>query len=667
MWTMKNFNLVFWRSILTALSIMLLAIKAYPSDSLIVDSKIKDVTVFLNGAQINRVAKLKLNAGKHHLVIDKLPSELNPQSIKVVGLKDCKILSVKHQVVYPNQKTKGETQNVLEDEIENQEFKIKEIKNKIGVYNLEEEILLDNSKLQKSRSGTTVSEIKEAADFYRLRLNEIRQKELNLNKELKEANKKIQDLYEKINELTLAERQSFSSISIIMKAESMISGELQLSYYVSSAGWLPSYDFRVEDITNPLDLTYSASVYQSTGEKWDNVQLTLSTSDPSLSGLKPELDPWYLDKPKQVRPRYEYQGGPASTLNGLVSEASSGEPLPFVNISLRQNNSQVSSTTTDFDGHYVIKPVPAGRYDVQLSFVGYETVEMKNIEIPPGRIVFQDFSMNSGVELEEVEIISYNKPLINKDGGSSGGSHSFDRLPTRSASGLAGTVSGVGDSRKSERIKTSNFISNSLKNNVTNLEYKIEVPYTVASDGQDYTIKIKEVSLPVDFVYHAVPKMEYGVFLAAQVVDWEELNLLSGKANIYYQGTYTGETFIDADQSSDTLSVSLGRDRSIIVEREVDKEVFEKRFFGSNIKETIGWNIIVRNNKAAKIRVIVEDQFPMAVRKSIEIDRLEYSDASLEDQSGALTWDIELEPGEKRTLHYKYSVKYPRYMDLQLE
>jgi len=90
----------------------------------------------------------------------------------------------------------------------------------------------------------------------------------------------------------------------------------------------------------------------------------------------------------------------------------------------------------------------------------------------------------------------------------------------------------------------------------------------------------------------------------------EQLNLLNGeKAGIYYQGTYTGESFIDAGEAADTLRLSLGRDRSILVKREGNKEVNDKRVIGSNVKETVGWDITVKNNKESKIRITVMDQF----------------------------------------------------------
>ena len=155
-----------------------------------------------------------------------------------------------------------------------------------------------------------------------------------------------------------------------------------------------------------------------------------------------------------------------------------------------------------------------------------------------------------------------------------------------------------------------------MKATVTNLEYIIDLPYSIPSDGEDYSIKIKDVSLPVSYVYYTIPKLDNDVFLTAEIRDRTQLNLLSGKSGIYYQGTFTGESAIDADQASDTLSVSLGRDNNILVNREGNKALFDKRVLGNYIREVIGWNITVKNNKNTKVKITVEDQFPISERKS---------------------------------------------------
>ena len=70
------------------LSILLfvLQLQAETVDTIMVKSKITDVTVFTEGAQVNRQASEKFIKGKHILVFERLPRELEPQSIQVKNI-----------------------------------------------------------------------------------------------------------------------------------------------------------------------------------------------------------------------------------------------------------------------------------------------------------------------------------------------------------------------------------------------------------------------------------------------------------------------------------------------------------------------------------------------------------------------------------------------------
>lgn len=281
--------------------------------------------------------------------------------------------------------------------------------------------------------------------------------------------------------------------------------------------------------------------------------------------------------------------------------------------------------------------------------------------------------------LSEINITEYKIPLISKDNPS---------LETFEVSKMSGRIASAEmrseyhrNSRSSVNqqyidgmrtsndgnFETSNYISNSLKNAVINIEYSIEIPYSITSDGKDHSIRIKESIVPVNYVYYAVPKLDGDAFLTAEIANWNMLNLIPGKSSIYYQRTYTGETYLDSGNINDTLIVSLGRDKGISLKRESNKEIFDKKFIGNNIRETIGWNISVRNNKNSNIKIIIEDQFPLSSRKSIEIERLEYYEAELNDRTGKVTWELKLKSNEKKDLSFKYSVKYPKYSYISTE
>lgn len=717
--------------LLSIFSLSAISLFALKIDTLTLESKITDVTVFFNGAQVERSINLKQLKGKHVLVVDHLTQELNPSTIQVKGIQNVNIISVKHQLNYQGQANKSKGILDIKHEIELEERKIKDVKNQMYVFELEERLLLDNSKFQNNSTGATVSEIQEAAAFYRLKLNEIHEKKLDLEQSLISINKNIGELYVQLNALNIEKRKVYSQIVITIDAEKDINDKLKLTYYTVSAGWEPLYDFRVEDVSKPLSIVYNANVFQSSGEDWNNVKIKLSTSDPMQSGDKPVLRPWYADK--KMSSTYAPQENGFGAIKGRVFDDETKEPIPFAKVSILKNGQEVSRTTTDFDGAYMIKPLSSGLYDVVMQYVGYRSTTTTGVLVRDNQLTFADNEMKSQIsDVQAATIVAYKKPLINKDGGSSGSTFSREdvsRMPTRSASDVSSTVAGVNYSEQSNMsvrgarsdasyyyidgikvrgssslpksaieevsivtggmpanygsyysapnssfsnsyskvksgFETTDFIANALTLSVTNLEYVIEIPYTIPSDGEDYLLRIKEVSLPVDYVYHVVPKLDQDVFLSAELSDWSKLSLLSGKTSIYFKGTFIGESFLDVDNMNDTLEVSLGRDQNILVTRESTNMLNDNKESGNYVKQFVGWEIAVKNNKNVPIKVVIEDQFPITERKTVTIERLESIGGKVDDKTGTITWEVDVAPGNKKVVNYKYSVKYPKYVNL---
>lgn len=138
----------------------------------------------------------------------------------------------------------------------------------------------------------------------------------------------------------------------------------------------------------------------------------------------------------------------SGSLKGTIKDKKSNEPLPFVNVVVERNGTQVSGGATDFDGGYFIKPLDPGNYDVVVSYVGYQPYKQTGVVVSNGKITFLDIGLNQGVELKEFEVVQYVVPLIDKDGGASGGTVTRDqiaKMPGRSATSIATTVAGASD------------------------------------------------------------------------------------------------------------------------------------------------------------------------------------------------------------------------------
>lgn len=135
------------------------------------------------------------------------------------------------------------------------------------------------------------------------------------------------------------------------------------------------------------------------------------------------------------------------SVQGKLTDGESGEPLPFVNVVALRGDAQVGGAATDFDGKYNIKPLTPGEYDIAVSAVGYQKVKITGVVVNANKISFKDIALTpSTVQMEEFEVIEYKVPLIDKDGGASGGTvtrEEISRMPGRSAVSMAATVGGV--------------------------------------------------------------------------------------------------------------------------------------------------------------------------------------------------------------------------------
>jgi len=193
------------------------------------------------------------------------------------------------------------------------------------------------------------------------------------------------------------------------------------------------------------------------------------------------------------------------------------------------------------------------------------------------------------------------------------------------------------------------------------------MPYSILNDGKVATVEMKTMEVPAQYEYYCVPKLDQDVFLTAKITDWNDLNLLEGESNLFFEGTFLGKAMINPKTAGDTLNISLGRDKNISVKRVSVKEYSKKQFLGSNKIDYRTFEINIRNNKKQSINLIVEDQFPVSTMKEVEVDKIESKEAELDAEAGKLKWTIQLEPGKEKKVDFKYSVKYPKNSNLVLE
>ncbi|KAA9333738.1 DUF4139 domain-containing protein [Adhaeribacter soli] len=192
------------------------------------------------------------------------------------------------------------------------------------------------------------------------------------------------------------------------------------------------------------------------------------------------------------------------------------------------------------------------------------------------------------------------------------------------------------------------------------VNFELKIPYSVPADGKMQLVEIQQYEVPSTFIYTAVPKLAPEAFLTAQLTGWDELNILPGEANVFLEGTFTGKTFLNPQVTGDTLQVSLGRDKRVVLTREKVKEFKSKSFLGGNRKETRGFLISARNTRDQAIELTLEDQIPVSNNSQIEVELLDDGGGKLDKNTGKVTWQLKLNPNETKKVPLKFSVKYPK-------
>ncbi len=197
-------------------------------------------------------------------------------------------------------------------------------------------------------------------------------------------------------------------------------------------------------------------------------------------------------------------------------------------------------------------------------------------------------------------------------------------------------------------------------------EFKIDLNYSIASDNQVRMVLVKQSELNTSFRYYAVPKLDPGVYLVAQMTKLDELQLVPAKANIFFDGTYIGETYLDPTTMDDTLNLSLGKDPNIVVKRTLLKNQSKERIIQDKKERSFAYNIEVRNLKSSEIELIIQDQIPLTTNPEITIEKSNLGKGTIDEKTGLIEWNLKLKAKENQTFDYDFKVRHPKDKVVQI-
>ncbi|MCX6236501.1 MAG: mucoidy inhibitor MuiA family protein [Bacteroidia bacterium] len=604
-----------------------------------IKTDVNEVTVFISGAQVIRKKSVDITQGKSILKFVNLSPFIDPKSVQVKVEGELTVLSVNHQQNYLDKMEKPKELQDLEKSIDAIESKIKQENTYLSIIKEELAFLQENRTIGGRNEQISVTNLQQVSDFYSNKLTALKLKEIERNNTLEDLNKQKTDIQNQIK--TLTSKKEFPTGEILVKVDAKKNGNFsfEISYVVGNAGWFPSYDIRAKNINEPVQLIYKANVKQDTKEDWNNVNLKFSSSDPNVSGVAPELKTYFLNY-NTLPPTYKLT---ANGVSGKVTDTK-GVPLPGTNVVVQGTT---IGTVTDMEGNYSIT-IPNNAIQISFSFVGFNSQT-----IPINGSVMNVALEENTMALEEVVTVGYG---------------SQKKLSLSNV--FQGRVAGLAVGGKSDikiRGTSSLAIPTAQVEKQTTVNFEIKTPYTIKSDNKNYTVDIEFYDLPAIYQYYCVPKIDKDAFLIAKIIDWEKYSLLEGEANVFFEETYVGKTLLDVRYASDTLEISLGRDKKVSVNREKIKDFTTKQFIGNKKEETRTWKTTVKNNKNQEINMIVLDQVPVSTAEDIEVNVLNISGAKHDLETGEIKWEFSLNPVDKKELDLKYSVKYPKYRNLIIE
>lgn len=547
----------------------------YAEDETTLKSSIQKVTVYTQGAQVQRKASYSVGKGITTLIIEGVSPNIDPNSLQVQATGDIIILDSKYHIFYPTPDPVVDPKTgippkilkeitAIEDSLFNLDYDLSEIQYQIDVLNAEKRIIENNGTIKGTgKVNDSIPLLADAIAFYHSKMLEINKSLLKLTrsktilqKDQTRMNKRLADLrnYNQNNNFSNSQTKApVHQIKVTISAEVPQTGRLKYSYLVQNAGWIPMYDLRSTAADKKIDLTYKAHVFQNTGVDWSDVRLSLSTNNPYENKTKPTLNPWYLDY-------YTYR------------------------------NDQYNGYNTG--GGAVRSNAPS--------------MEKKMAESEEMEMALDDY-----------------------------------------------------DAKTSANFTT-------MIQQLLSVEYDIDLPYTIKSDNEKNMVLVSTKSLDTEYMYYAIPKLDLSVYMVARITNLGELNLVPGKANLFHEGAYLGNTWINPSTMEDTLDLSLGKDPNLVVKRTMLKNDCKEKVVGDKIVKTLAYKIEIRNHKTSTVKIIVQDQIPISRNKEIEVTIMELSKGEMNEVTGIIDWNTRIKPASVREFDLKYEIKYEKSKNINL-
>ena len=216
-----------------------------------------------------------------------------------------------------------------------------------------------------------------------------------------------------------------------------------------------------------------------------------------------------------------------------------------------------------------------------------------------------------------------------------------------------------------ESLEEVEFDEAAVTQNKTMMEY--ELPGTYDIDRAN-PLRVDLTDREVSCRYHviAIPKADSCGYLAAEVKVDDIQDVLNTSADIYYDDTHLGNTFLNPDLSKETYDISLGKDEGIRLKRTQKKQYCSNVLLKGQTKVEYEYEIKIRSLKTKDSALTLKDQVPVSDDKTIAVEISQISGSKFNEETGEVVWDFELPANETKTITLSYSVARPKDKQLNL-
>ncbi|MCR5149017.1 MAG: mucoidy inhibitor MuiA family protein [Eubacterium sp.] len=258
---------------------------------MIAKTGVNEVQVYRKSATITRGGEVFLKAGRNVIYIAGMTESARTDSFRLKFPENIKAINI---------------QIVDIDKIENDDIKeseeiqkrIDEINYKIETDNVMLELRKTNCNFY-SRSGISVEEQENA-------LSALPEQLMQIHKDIDRLTAEKSRLQEEYDKAVKEEEKPLIMAEAYSENEGTVPFILQ--YQDDQCFWNPKYEILYSGDKDPLMVSMKAQIFQSSGEDWKQIKLTLYTGNPSVSNDIPVLSGVQLSLVEPPKPRTRAKG-----------------------------------------------------------------------------------------------------------------------------------------------------------------------------------------------------------------------------------------------------------------------------------------------------------------------------------------------------------------------